>query len=190
MTGGKRLLTIKSLPLTLSIFFLLAARTDPLFAQKPAPSVVNSRLPNKINSSRGSTTNSAVEQAKPLIPLSERHIRPVTKPFVVTGEVVDAWCYASQTMGAGRGEAHKPCALACIGGGITPGIVDDQGTLYVAAKYTGFNGCRELLMPYVAKRVTVTGWLTTKGGCNIIKIMKVEPEKQKSNSPEKKQAAR
>jgi len=148
--------------------------TVPVMAQKSAPPAVSKAAkpaPGQVPS------QAPVQVPKPLIPLSERGIRPVTKPFVVTGEVVDAWCYSSQTMGSGRGEAHKPCALACIGGGITPGIVDDQGTLYMAAKYKGYQGCRELLMPYVAQRVKVTGWLTTKGGCNVIKIMKVEPVK-------------
>ena len=34
------------------------------------------------------------------------------KEIEITGEVVDAWCYASQTMGPGQGEGHKACALA------------------------------------------------------------------------------
>jgi len=100
-------------------------------------------------------------------------LKPVGKPCEVTGEVVDAWCWASQTMGPGKGEKHKACALACIMGGVTPGIVDDQGNLYIAAKSQGYKGCNELLTPLVAKRVTAQGWLTTKGGCNVLKIRRV-----------------
>jgi hypothetical protein len=158
--------------------FSLNATFHPLAAQKSAPPAVrdkaqSSSLPNRA----AKPVVVAEDQVQPLIPLSQRNIRPVTKPFVVTGEVVDSWCYASQTMGLGRGEAHKPCALACIHGGVTPGIVDDQGTLYIAAKYKAYTGCRDLLLPYVAQKVKATGWLTTKGGCNIMKIMKVEPVK-------------
>ncbi|PWT94861.1 MAG: hypothetical protein C5B53_12255 [Candidatus Melainabacteria bacterium] len=108
------------------------------------------------------------------IPAAERGLKPLAKPFTVTGEVVDTWCYASQVMGSGRGEAHKACALACGHGGVTLGIVDDQGTLFVAVKTRAFTGCKELLLPFVAKRVTATGWLATKGGSNIMKIQTVE----------------
>jgi len=142
-------------------------------SQKPAPQAVSNQAPlpasNPLKRSEPSNP--------PLIPDSQRGIRPIAKPVEITGEVVDSWCYASQTMGLGRGEAHKRCALACIGGGVTPGIVDDQGRLYIAAKYKAYTGCRELLMPYAAQRVKVTGWLSNKGGCNVLKIMKVEPVK-------------
>jgi hypothetical protein len=106
------------------------------------------------------------------IEISKPHIQPIT----VTGEVVDAWCYASQTMGPGRGEGHKACALACSYGGVTMGILED-GTkqLYVAAKSKGFHGCNELLIPYVAQKVTVTGWVGDLGGNRMLKIDTVTP---------------
>jgi hypothetical protein len=102
---------------------------------------------------------------------------PIAKPIELTGEVVDAWCYSSQVMGPGRGPKHKACALACAHGGVTLGIVDDQGTLYIAAKHKGFTGCQELLMPYVAKRVKIVGWIAHKGGCNVLKIKSVTEAK-------------
>ena len=120
------------------------------------------------------SSNQPFTQRRPLIPISERGLKPLAKPFTVTGEVVDTWCYASQVMGAGRGEAHKPCALACGHGGVTLGIVDDQGTLFIGAKTKAFTGCKELLLPFIAKRVKATGWLATKGGSNIMKIQTVE----------------
>lgn len=97
------------------------------------------------------------------------------RPITVTGEVVDTWCYASHVMGEGRGPKHRKCALACISGGVAPGIVDDEGNLYIAAKHRGYEGCRSLLLPYVAKRVTATGWLARKGGCQVLKITSVKP---------------
>lgn len=102
---------------------------------------------------------------------------PKLKPVEITGEVVDSWCFASQVMGPGRGERHRACALACLHGGVTPGIVDDSGTLYIAAKHEAYTGCKELLLPYVAKRVKITGWLAQKGGCNVLKVKKVEEAK-------------
>ncbi len=99
---------------------------------------------------------------------------PRSQEFQVTGEVVDAWCFASQTMGPGRGYRHQACGLACAAGGVSLGIVDDKGNLYIAAKHKGFKGCKELLMPFMAKRVHVVGWLAQTGGCNILKIKTVQ----------------
>jgi hypothetical protein len=161
--------------LSACLFFTFPSDAVPV--QKPAPQAVFNQAPaiapNQAPAGVPNRLNLG-EPANPLIPREQRSIRPITKPFVVIGEVVDTWCYTSQTMGSGRGAAHKPCALACIGGGVTPGIVDDHGTLYIAAKYKAYTGCKELLMPYTAKRVKVTGWLASKGGCNVIKILKVE----------------
>jgi len=104
-----------------------------------------------------------------------KRIMPQTKPFTVTGEVVDVWCYCSQVMGSGRGEPHKACALACAHGGVTLGIVADRTSeVYIAAKYRGYQGCKDLLLPYVAKHVRVAGWLAHKGGCTVLKIKSVE----------------
>ncbi|MBU6454337.1 MAG: hypothetical protein KGS72_21345 [Cyanobacteria bacterium REEB67] len=112
--------------------------------------------------------------------------KPRVKPIKVTGEVVDAWCYASQTMGPGRGEGHKACALACSYGGVTMGILEDGSKdLYIAAKTKGYHGCNELLIPYVAQKVTVTGWVGDLGGCRMLKIDKVEAVPIKSSFPTK-----
>jgi hypothetical protein len=103
--------------------------------------------------------------------------QPKIERVKITGEVVDAWCYASQTMGPGRGEGHKACALACSYGGVTMGILQD-GTkeLYVAAKSSKpYKGCNELLIPYIAQKVTVTGWVGDLGGCRMLKIETIEP---------------
>jgi hypothetical protein len=102
---------------------------------------------------------------------------PLTKPIELTGEVVDSWCYSSQVMGPGRGDRHKACGLACAHGGVTLGIVDDNGILYIAAKHQGYTGCKELLIPFMAKRVKVVGWLAEKGGCKILKIRTVQEVK-------------
>lgn len=121
--------------------------------------------------------NSPAEPLRPQseIPLEKQRLIPATKKVEITGEVVDAWCYASQVMGPGRGEKHKACALACIHGGVSAGILDEKtGELFIAAKHKGYTGCKELLLPFVAKRVVVKGWIARKGGCNLIKIQEVK----------------
>jgi hypothetical protein len=120
------------------------------------------------------SSNQSKTVLRPLVAPNERGLKPLAVPITVIGEVVDTWCYAGQIVGSGRGEYHKPCALACAHGGVTLGIVDDKGTLYVAAKTRAYTGCKELLIPFMAKRVKATGWLATKGGSNIMKIQKVE----------------
>lgn len=116
-------------------------------------------------------------------PFSHRpHFRPFpvvkvdSRPVTITGEVVDTWCYASQTMGIGRGPGHKPCGLGCALGGVTLGILED-GTekLYIAAKSSQpYKGCQDLLAPLMAEHVVVNGWLAERGGCRILKIKSVE----------------
>lgn len=93
-------------------------------------------------------------------------------PITVTGEVVDTWCYSSHVMGEGRGPKHEKCARDCIAGGVAIGIVDDEGNLYIASKHRGYQGCLDLLIKYVAKRVTVTGWVA-KGGKNAVPVLKI-----------------
>ncbi|GEM_PF-531089 len=114
------------------------------------------------------------------------------KPVTITGEVVDAWCYASQTMGPGRGPGHRPCALNCIHGGVSVGILEDgTNILFIAAKYRGFKGCKELLLPYVGEKVTVTGWVGDLGGSRMLRIQTIkaltgpltEKEKQVEEPP-------
>lgn len=101
--------------------------------------------------------------------------KPTTREVTVIGEVVDAWCYASQTMGPGKGESHKACALACINGGVSVGILEEStGNLFIAAKYKGYQGCRELLLPLVGEKVKATGWVGDLGGCRMLKIKTVE----------------
>ena len=120
---------------------------------------------------------SGAEPLKPQseIPIEKQRLLPATKKVEMTGEVVDAWCYASQVMGPGRGAKHKACALACIHGGVSVGILDEKtGELFIAAKHKGYTGCKDLLLPFVAKRVTVKGWTARKGGCNLIKIAEVK----------------
>lgn len=110
--------------------------------------------------------------------------KPTTREVTVVGEVVDAWCYASQTMGPGKGDSHKACALACINGGVSVGILEEStGNLFIAAKYKGYQGCRELLLPLVGEKVKATGWVGDLGGCRMLKIKTVE--KLKSEKSEK-----
>ena len=115
------------------------------------------------------------------------------KPAELTGEVIDAWCYCSKVMGDGRGPSHEKCAKLCVAGGVSAGILTDDGTVYIAAKHQGYKGCNGLLLPYVAKRVKVKGWIAERGGIKVVKIREVElvdkeeNKESKDSEPEKEQ---
>lgn len=115
----------------------------------------------------------SADTRKPKVPAVQQPLAPVAVPIELTGEVVDSWCFASQVMGDGRGPKHQTCALACVMGGVTPGIVDDKGQLYLCVKHKAYQGCKELLTPYVGKRVTIKGHLATKGGVRVLKVTTV-----------------
>ncbi|MCA9800898.1 MAG: hypothetical protein KC777_02875 [Cyanobacteria bacterium HKST-UBA02] len=117
---------------------------------------------------------------------SKRRDKDVTvktnaRPITLEGEVIDTWCYCSGVMGPGRGPEHEKCAKLCVAGGVSAGILTDDGTVYIAAKHQGYKGCNGLLLPYVAQRVRATGWLAERGGCKVLKISKVELVKSNSS---------
>jgi hypothetical protein len=107
-------------------------------------------------------------------PTHRQTVKPVWSNIDLKGEVVDSWCYASRSVGEGRGADHEACAKACAHGGVTLGIVDDSGKMYIAAKSKGYQGCQLLLEPFVAKRVHIKGMVAGIGGCPVLKIVSVE----------------
>lgn len=105
---------------------------------------------------------------------------PNIKPITVTGEVVEIWCYTSETMGPGRGKEHLSCAGLCAAGGVPLAIVDDNGEIYLAAKSSEpYKGCFELLAPYLSKRVKAAGFVAAKKGIKVLKITSVQAVKSK-----------
>jgi len=125
-----------------------------------APGSPQSKNTNKEPAATSTKTNAATSQK--------------TGPIELEGEVVDAWCWSSGVMGPGRGPEHKKCAMRCILGGVSAGIVDDNDNLYIAAKSQAYSGCKEQLAPFIEHRVKIKGWLAERGGCKILKISKVE----------------
>lgn len=90
------------------------------------------------------------------------------KEISVTGEVIDTKCYLTGMMG-GRGAEHEDCAIACIKGGLPPGIVEDKtGVVYILVPEKGTKGGNESLVQYAAKTVTVKGKVVEKGGSKLL----------------------
>jgi hypothetical protein len=98
-------------------------------------------------------------------------------PVVIVGEVVDTTCYLLHD---GKGPDHSDCAVTCVKAGTPAAILDDKTRKLVfplAPENEAHHGKRpdEALMPYVGKRVRVTGRTVERGGVTAIVIEKVEP---------------
>ena len=95
----------------------------------------------------------------------------------VTGEIIDVKCYTTGMMG-GRGPEHEECAVACIKSGLPVGILDEKsGDVYTIVPARGMKGANEALLKFVAKRVTIKGKLSEKGGARILAYSSVEEVK-------------
>jgi len=92
------------------------------------------------------------------------------KPVTVTGTVVDTGCYMSHDS---KSEKHTDCAAMCAKNGVPLAIVDSAGKLYlpVAADHKNPN---TKLLPFIEKKVKVTGTVADKGGIHGIAIKTVE----------------
>jgi hypothetical protein len=98
------------------------------------------------------------------------------KQITIVGEVVDSQCYITGLNGPGKGLSHKDCALMCAKGGIPLSILEDKtGTLYLAGQSKkAMAGANDLLIPFIAEKVKVTGRLFEKGGMKLLLISKID----------------
>ena len=111
------------------------------------------------------------------------------KQITVIGEVVESQCYITGLNGPGKGIAHKECALKCAKGGIPLSILEDKtGKLYLAGQSKkAMAGANELLIPFIAEKVKVTGRVYEKGGIKMLLISKVSKEGEEEKSEVKKE---
>jgi hypothetical protein len=96
------------------------------------------------------------------------------KEITMTSLVVDTGCFLSHDS---KGEKHEGCATACAKAGVPLALLDEAtGTLYipVASDHKNQNA---KLMPFIEKKVTVTGTLIEKGGVKGFAIKTVEAAK-------------
>ena len=96
------------------------------------------------------------------------------KEMTLTTLVVDTGCYMSHDT---KGEKHVTCATTCAKAGVPLALLDEaSGTLYipVASDHKNQNA---KLMPFIEKKVKVTGTLVDKGGVKGFVIKTVEAAK-------------
>ncbi|MGD1044696.1 MAG: hypothetical protein ABR936_05110 [Bacteroidota bacterium] len=110
------------------------------------------------------------------------------KQITIVGEVVESQCYITGLTGPGKGLSHKECALKCAKGGIPLSILEDKtGILYLAGQSKkAMAGANELLIPFVAEKVKVTGRLYEKGGMKMLLISKVNKLGEEKKKQEEK----
>lgn len=93
------------------------------------------------------------------------------KEQVLTGEVVDVFCYLSHGK-AGLGKGHAECAKKCIKSGL-PVALKVGHQLYVAAM-ASHDPANKTLVDLAGERVTVHGQVMETDGQHLIAITRVE----------------
>ena len=111
--------------------------------------------------------------------------RDMGKWMTIVGEVMDPACFLE----AGEksiGEGHYQCALDCAKSGQTLAIYDREldRIYFIAGELPGKNP-NEPLMPYIHKKVDVTGNVFMKAGVYGIVINKVDLHQEKAAPPAK-----
>ena len=89
---------------------------------------------------------------------------------VLTGEVVDVFCYLSHGA-AGLGQGHADCAKKCIESGL-PVALKVGDTLYLAAM-DSHDPANKTLAAYAGERVTVQGKVMERDGQHLISVTHV-----------------
>ena len=91
------------------------------------------------------------------------------------GEIIDSKCYMENIMGGGRGKGHKACALQCAKSGIPLAFLEEKTEkVYFLTRLNKLGSVNEMLLPFVAERVALTGKLIERGSTQMIMIDMVE----------------
>jgi hypothetical protein len=92
------------------------------------------------------------------------------KPITLIGQVVDTGCYIHHDS---KGADHADCAKMCAKAGVPLAILDDKGKLYLPIA-TDHKNQNLKLMPFIEKKVKITGTASDKGGLAGIAIRTIE----------------
>src|SRR6267142_3384010 len=114
--------------------------------------------------------------------------RVAGKTMTIVGEVMDPACFL-EAGAKSIGPGHYQCAIDCARSGQTLAIYDrDQDRIYfIAGELPGKNP-NDPLMPYIHKKVDVSGTVYHRSGAYGIVITKVVPHEEKPAGAEKAEA--
>ena len=100
------------------------------------------------------------------------HEKHAAQKLTFVAQVVDTACYLGHDS---KGEKHTDCATTCAKEGIPLALLDVKtGVLYLPIAMNHKNANPQL-MPFIEKRVKVSGAVLVKGGMKGIILDKVEP---------------
>lgn len=91
------------------------------------------------------------------------------------GEIVDSKCHLG-AMKPGDGTTHRACATLCLRGGVPPVLVsaDERGrALYTLLTDDAGGPANQLVLPFVAEPVEVSGTLTVRGDVRMLAIQRI-----------------
>jgi hypothetical protein len=88
----------------------------------------------------------------------------------LTGEIVDMHCYLTR---GERGPGHAGCANACIGRGVTPGFVAEDGRVFLLLGERPVS-VKELVAGLAGSRVVVQGKPVERDGLRGFQVTAVE----------------
>ena len=91
-------------------------------------------------------------------------------PVTITGTVIDTGCYMIHD---GIGPEHEKCARMCAKKGIPLAVVDEAGKIWLPLGADHRNPNTPLL-PFIEKKVRVTGTAVDRGGLAGVAIKTVE----------------
>ncbi len=111
----------------------------------------------------------AAPMAKPAAPVAKP--AAVTPDVTITGTVIDTYC--NTTQGA-SGAAHKACAAACAGKGVSLAILGSDGIIYLPVSSKAADPQNERLLPFAEGKVKVTGVPRENHGLHTIEIRTIE----------------
>ncbi len=95
-----------------------------------------------------------------------------SKKATITGQVVGTTCYLVHES---KGEQHLECATECAEKGIPLAILESgSGQLYLPLASCHHAAANGQLMPFIEKKVKVTGVVIEKNGMKAIMMEKVE----------------
>ncbi len=99
------------------------------------------------------------------------------KRVLVTGEIIDTWCYNSGIMFA-EGTAHHQCAVWCAVGGIPVSIKGDDGKVYMILRMEGDDASAggDRLVTIQSHQVIVDGDLYVRDGVNYLVVNVVKED--------------
>jgi uncharacterized protein GlcG (DUF336 family) len=97
-----------------------------------------------------------------------------TKDTTLTALVVDTGCYVSHNT---KGPQHTTCATACAKAGVPVALLDEAtGTLYLPIA-TDHKNPNARFLPFIEKKVKVTGSVMEKGGLKGFAVKTIEAAK-------------